>query len=70
MKRALAILLVVCLIISFTFILGGCSRKHKCEECGRVETLKTIEFDGEKYHLCKDCYTIVEGLKELASIFG
>lgn len=70
MKRALAILLVVCLILSFTLLLGGCGRKGKCDECGTVSTLKTLKFDGEKYDLCKDCYAIMNGLKKLADLFG
>ena len=69
MKRVLAILLVMCLIVSFTFLLGGCGRKGECDECGRLDTLKTIKFDGDEYHLCKDCYTVMKRLMDLVNIF-
>lgn len=70
MKRVLAILIVVCLILSFTFLLGGCGKKGECDECGKVATLKTFKFEGEKYDLCKDCYNLMKALTSFSGLFG
>lgn len=65
----MAILVVVCILMSFVFLLGGCAKRGECDECGDYANLKPFKYEGEKYLLCEDCYAFAKGLSELADLF-
>ena len=63
-KQIVALILVVCMLLSAVCLLAGCAKRGQCEECGQTETLKKyVDSDGDTHWLCADC-------TKLAKLFG
>lgn len=63
-KKIVALILVVCMLLSMACLLTGCAKKGTCEECGQTETLKKyIDSDGDTHWFCEDC-------TRMAKLFG
>lgn len=60
-KRIVALILVVCMLLSTVCLLAGCAKRGQCEECGQTETLKKyVDYDGDTHWLCADCYRVAK----------
>lgn len=67
MKKALVILLAVCLVLG----LAACAAKVECDFCGEKKVCSTKEFLGQKVNICKDCQKDLKELGDgLQGLFG
>ena len=61
MKKLLAIALVLVMCLALVACGGEDTVKGKCDACGDEADLHTVEFNGDKYKVCKDCKKEIDG---------
>ena len=69
MKKTVAIVALVVLLVSALFVFTGCgaaTKSGKCDGCGRTATLKKLTVQGEDVWLCDSCYELVKAFGSLA----
>ena len=61
-KRIVTLLLVAMMAL---VVLTACG-KRECDLCGKEAKTKVLKVEGEKKHLCEECYDLVEGMQNFA----
>lgn len=58
-KKALVVLLLLCIVFSLGLACASCAVKGVCDECGQTDVLHTYKTSsGETKHLCEFCYNM------------
>ena len=65
MKRFLAVVLAMALMLTMAFAFTACS-KGECEMCGQTASLKTFKAGGESAKLCGTCHDIAKAFASFA----
>lgn len=62
MRKAFRLVIIIVLAISFVFLVSGCAKRGKCDNCGQTEKLNRYvdPGNGTVYWLCDACYNLAK----------